>query len=114
MTDMIYGLKHRILEYLDESTTDLDRVNVNELGEFVDMVKDLAEAMKYCHEAVYYEAATESMGHSSKSEHKSVPMIKDDLDEETVLERLATEYNSLGRNERMEMKSRVLTILGIK
>ena len=111
---MIYELKHRILRHIEDSATDLDRVNVNELGEFVDMVKDLAEAMKYCHEASYYEATIHAMGSKSKHEHKEVPMIKDDLDEETVLERLANEYNMLDRNERMEMKSKVLTILGIK
>lgn len=39
----------------------IDRVNVNELGELVDMVKDLAEAKEKCRKARYYEAVTQHM-----------------------------------------------------
>ena len=39
----------------------MDRVNVMEMGELIDMVKDLAEAKEKCRKAEYYEAVTQHM-----------------------------------------------------
>lgn len=39
----------------------LEHVEVHEAGEIVDMIKDLAEAEKYCHEACYYKSVHEAM-----------------------------------------------------
>ncbi len=39
----------------------LDCVDTQELGEVVDMIKDLAEAEKSCMEALYYQKVTEAM-----------------------------------------------------
>lgn len=103
-------LKHRILDHIEESATDLERVNVNELGEFVEMIGVLADAIHHCSEAEYYQAVTEAMG-SGKA---SSTAIKDDLDDSDVLGMLGEEYHSLSPEERRVMKNKVLTILGIK
>ena len=39
----------------------IDRVNVAELGQLVDMVKDLAVAKEKCRKAKYYETVTQHM-----------------------------------------------------
>lgn len=39
----------------------MEQTDAKELGELVDMVKDLAEAKKYCMEACYYEKVVEAM-----------------------------------------------------
>lgn len=38
-----------------------ERINAQELGEAVDMIKDFAEAEKACYEACYYKAVVEAM-----------------------------------------------------
>lgn len=109
MTESISHLKDRILRHIDDSVTDLDRVNVNELGEFVDMVKDLGEAYYYCHKGRYYMAITDAM-----DTHESHSHIKDDLDDNDVISKLGDEYRSLTPEERRVMKNKVLSTLGIK
>lgn len=43
----------------------LEHVDVTELGEVIDMIKDLAEAEKDCYKAVYYKTVTEAMEEES-------------------------------------------------
>lgn len=60
----ICELKHQLLHYvMDEVGSGLegDPRKVSVLGEYVDMIKDLAEAEKFCQEACYYESFVETM-----------------------------------------------------
>lgn len=63
----ICELKKSIMRYVIgeiSSGFDCDTTTVSILGEYVDMIKDLAEAEKYCHEACYYESVVEAMDNS--------------------------------------------------
>lgn len=61
MVEKIYELKNKILQHVEKETMDMQRMDVKEVGELVDMVKDLAEAEKSCWEAQYYRKVTEDM-----------------------------------------------------
>ena len=114
MAHRMYDLKGKLLDYIEKSTDDLDRVNVKELGEFIDMVKDLAEAINYCSEADYFKSITKAM-HDEET-HGSKSHIKDDLDEDEddILLKLGKEYHSLSHDERRIMRNKVLSTIGIR
>ena len=64
MYDRMDKLCEMIMDRIDHVSAakgGVDRVNVNELGELVDMVKDLAEAKEKCRKAKYYETVTAHM-----------------------------------------------------
>lgn len=64
MYERVEKLCGHILDRIDHVVAakgGIDRVNVNELGELVDMVKDLAEAKEKCRKARYYEVVTQHM-----------------------------------------------------
>ena len=117
MVDRIRGIKNHIIDFVEE-VEDYSHVNAGELGEFVDMIKDLAEAEKYCYEAWYYYAITEAMEVSDDDvvEHSSTLIKSGDstMTKDEALETLRKEYRSLGTEERAAMKRRVLTTLGIR
>lgn len=60
----ICELKHQLLHYVMGEVgngLEADPRKVSVLGEYVDMIKDLAEAEKFCQEACYYESFVETM-----------------------------------------------------
>lgn len=62
--DMIKSMKHSLLCCAQGQMSHLDKVDAKELGEVIDMIKDLEEAMYYC-------VITEAMlkqGHEEKQE----------------------------------------------
>lgn len=62
--DDICDLKHQILHFvMDEVNTGFSEAPaaVQMLGEYVEMIKDLAEAEKACQEACYYESVVKAM-----------------------------------------------------
>lgn len=72
----ICEMKHRILDYVKGQIADgLEDTpsKVAILGEYIDMIKDLAEAEKACYEACYYESVVEAMD-EAKDEY---PMYND-------------------------------------
>jgi hypothetical protein len=60
MVEKIKANKDRVLAYM-ETRLAQPQMNVREMGELADIVKDLAEAEKYCWEAQYYRTVTEAM-----------------------------------------------------
>lgn len=73
----ICELKHRILDYVKGQIADGledDPTKVMILGQYVDMIKDLAETEKACHEACYYESVVEAMDEAKDDEY---PMYND-------------------------------------
>ena len=63
----ICALKHNLLHYVMGQTSAGMSGNPGEvaiLGEYIDMIKDLAEAEKECQEACYYESVVEVMENS--------------------------------------------------
>ena len=67
----ICDLKKSILKYVTSQIADglsADAQEVAILGEYVDMLKDLAEAEKSCQEACYYESVVEAMSDSGMTQ----------------------------------------------
>lgn len=71
MVDKIYELKNEFIKRIEHDLSErgVDRIDVKEMGELVDMVKDLAEAEDYCWQAEYYKSITKAMD-SRSSEHE--------------------------------------------
>jgi len=49
-----------------EAASGLDSVDTREMGEAIDMIKDLSEAKKNCYKAHYYKVVTEAMEQSAQ------------------------------------------------
>lgn len=67
----ICTLKHNLLHYVMGQTSagmSGNPAEVAVLGEYIDMIKDLAEAEKECQEACYYETVVEAMESDSYDE----------------------------------------------
>lgn len=65
MVGKIKEVKDKVLGRMETAMTErgsVDRMDVKEMGELADIVKDLAEAEKSCWEAEYYRSITEAMG----------------------------------------------------
>ncbi len=127
MVEEVYKMKNEILKQAKKELEERgpDRMDVDRLGEMIDMVKDLAETEKSCWEAQYYRRVTEAMEGSSgyqmggnmarqgygmqsaRQGYSSGSMGHDDL-----IGKLSEEYRNLGPDERMMMKNRIFTELG--
>ena len=126
MVENIYAIKNRILNHIEREAEDLNRINVKELGEMVDMVKDLAEAEKNCWEASYYKATSEAMDSYSGYSGGSMTTARsgysngmrsgyqEDSDKDDIIGMLGSEYHSLSPDERRTMRKKVFAALGIK
>lgn len=138
MVEEVYKMKNEILQQAKKELEERgpDRMDVDRLGEMIDMVKDLAEAEKSCWEAQYYRRVTEAMEGSSGYTQMTTGNpasgggnIRQGYDMQTarqgyssmgygsmghgeLIDKLAEEYRNLGPEERMMMKNRIFTELG--
>lgn len=117
MVDEIYSLKNRILAHIEDETTNMNRIDVKEIGELVDMVKDLAEAEKYCWEATYYRSISQAMetyeaGQRGYEQPRQPAKVMGSSPHDDIIGKLEEEYRNLTQEERLMMKSRVLNVLG--
>ena len=100
-----------------------DRIDVNRMGEMIDMVKDLAEAEKSCWEAQYYrnavgEAMKEKYGYSSTGSPANGGSIVQSerqgygymgrMGHDDIIEELGNEYQRMSPDEKMMMKTKIL------
>lgn len=142
MVEKIYKLKNEILQQAEKELDERgpERMDVTRMGEMADIIKDLAEAEKSCWEAQYYrDVVTSSMekkyGYNSGSQMSGgqsagaqggsgrsgydMPMQSErsgygmgSMGHDDIIEKLSEEYRQLSPNERMNMKSKILTKLG--
>lgn len=120
MVDKIYSLKNKFIERIeaDISNRGIDRVNVQEMGELVDIVKDLAEAEKDCWKAQYYRhAVTEAMetkyGYPMNEDRQRNSIRQGYRNEQDdLIDKIEDEYRNLSRDEKIAMRSKILTKLG--
>ena len=135
MVEEIYKMKNELLQQAKKELADRgpERIDVNRMGEIIDMVKDLAEAEKSCWEASYYRKVTEAMeegtsgysqmtnsnpasggGNMSRQGYGSQPMRQGygSMGYEDLIKELGEEYRQLGPSERMMMKNSIFTELG--
>ncbi len=63
MVDDIKAIKDKVLGHVMQMVTSrgIDRVDVKTLGEYADIIKDLAEAEEKCCKAEYYKVVTKEM-----------------------------------------------------
>ncbi len=124
MVEEIYKLKNKILTHVEDRTRDMNRIDVKEIGELVDMVKDLAEAEEKCWEAAYYRSVASAMKESSgyNMPNGSVRQgydtrmrqgYADDMTEyDKLIDQIGEHYRNLAPNERTTMKNKVFSALG--
>lgn len=69
MVEKIKANKDRVLDFMEREIAKYgpDRMDVKEMSELADIIKDLAEAEKNCWEAQYYREVTEAMEKGSES-----------------------------------------------
>lgn len=67
MTHKLYEIKEELIDNLTAQIKEkgLDRMSTTETGQVIDMIKDLAQAEKYCWEACYYKSVVEAMDEGS-------------------------------------------------
>ena len=131
MVEEIYKMKNQLLEQAKKELEERgpERIDVNRMGEIIDMVKDLAEAEKSCWEASYYRKVTEAMEGSSGYTQmtnsnpasgggnmgygmSSARQGYGSMGHGDLIEKLSEEYRQLGPEERMMYKNRIFTELG--
>lgn len=68
MTEDIKMLKAKVMQFMDQEVGKYGngRMDVKQVGELADVIKDLAEAEYYCTKAEYYYAVTEAMNGSNQ------------------------------------------------
>lgn len=64
MDAKLYQIKQHLVDFTHRKVTEgkLESINSKELGELIDMVKDLAQAEESCAEARYYNSVADAMG----------------------------------------------------
>lgn len=133
MVEEIYKMKNELLQQAEKELAERgpERIDVNRMGEIIDMVKDLAEAEKSCWEASYYRLAVEGMqkgsgygsgggtgssagysGQSASSRQGYGMQGYGSMGHGDIVEKLGEEYRNLGPDERMMMRTKVLTAVG--
>lgn len=136
MVEKIYEMKNKLLEQAEKELAERgpERIDVNRMGEIIDMVKDLAEAEKSCWEASYYRKVTEAMEGSSGYTSTGSPAngggmgyggrsgygssmrqgygSGGSMGHGDLIEKLGEEFRNMSPEEKMMMKNKVLTIMG--
>lgn len=76
MVEKIKATKDKVLDFMDREIGKYngDRMDVKEIGDLADIIKDLAKAEESCWEAEYYRSVSEAMNGSSGSSGYMQPM----------------------------------------
>jgi len=131
MVDEIYNLKNEFIQQAKKELKErgVERIDINRMGEIVDMIKDLAESEESCWEASYYRKVVEAMEGSSgytqmtnsnpasgggnmSRQGYGMRQGYGSMGHDDIIEKLSEEYRQLGPEERMMMKNRIFTELG--
>lgn len=69
--ERVCAIKDRAISLVESQLNgNIENVDAKELGEVVDIAKDMAEIMKYCEEACYYHKISEAMDEASEEDKK--------------------------------------------
>lgn len=86
--ERLCSLKEDLVTVLESQIRgNLDAANTKELGEVVDMVKDICEAKKYAMESMYYESVVKAMKEPEAERYGYRHMPKPYVDQEPYVER---------------------------
>ena len=109
MVSKICSIKNQVVEHIEHEMDErgLDRINIRDMGEFADVVKDLSEAEKDYWKAQYYRnLVTDAM----EAKYGSAPIRSEQgMD---IIDRLDEEYRSMSVEDRALLKSRLAMKLG--
>lgn len=76
-SEKLCDLKKDLIDLVIAQTSEgFENVDVNELGEAIDMIKDISETEKNCAKARYYESVVEAMEEGSDTETHVAGMIE--------------------------------------
>lgn len=129
MVNKMYELKNQIIERIDKDIHErgIDRIDVEQIGKLVDMVKDLAEAEESCMEAKYYDLVAKAMegneksgygmGYASRDNRPSGYTSRDNnmvSGYHSAIDQLAESMKSANFDERNKIRDEVLSLLSIK
>lgn len=141
MVNKICELKDKLLERVENDMQErgVERIDVKEMGELIDMVKDLAEAEGSLWEAEYHrevvKAMKESSGYSTTTNSNpasgggnmgygnqggnmrqgygmSNPRQGYGMGHHDLIDKLGEEFKGMNPEERMMMRNKVLSTLG--
>lgn len=71
-------VKHALVDAVNEYISDgLETVDTEELGETIDMIKDICEAEKDCAKACYYHSVTDAMADGEQTQSRRMGYISD-------------------------------------
>lgn len=127
MVEKIYEIKNQLIQKIDKDIRErgIDRIDVMQLGELVDMVKDLAAAEESCWEASYYRSVSEAMESGKKSGYGSMNRSgyqqqparqgygSGSMGYHDLIDKLGEEYRNLTPDDRTTMRDQVLGMLGM-
>ena len=134
MVNRIYELKNRFIEKIesDISQRGIERINIEEMGKMVDMVKDLAEAEAYCMKAKYYDTVTTAMEESDKGSSGYTNPMREmggkyssrdagssgyqygSMGHTDIMEPLRQAMQNAGPDERSKLRNEVLSMVGTR
>lgn len=118
MVNKIYEAKNRFLDLMDSKVEErgIDRVDLREMGDIADIVKDLAEAEEKCWKAEYYKAVTEAMetyGNSYSGRiSKASPSHEHRSEHDDAMEKLRDMLRSANPDDRERLRNEVRTMMG--
>ena len=128
MINKIYNLKDKLLTKIEEEMQDMSRLDVREIGTLIDAVHHLAETEYYCSVADAMWADKHGYGNAmggddnitqARRGYTETPMrsgyamaSRGSMGHDHIIEQLGNEYRKLSPEDRMMMKSKVLSTLG--
>lgn len=124
MENRIYRIKDKLLTKIEEEMQDMSRLDVKGVGELIDAVHHLAETEYYCSvaDAMWaekhgYGSTTGGNVTNARRGYTDTPMrstmaSRGSMGHDHIIEQLGEEYRNLAPEDRMMMKSKVLSTLG--
>ena len=104
MVETIRQTKDKVLQYMERELGKYggERMDVKQMGELADIVKDLAQAEKYCWESEYYRLVSEAMGGG----HDEYAMTQDQTETINSMRELLSKVNP-------EMRTQIRGMIGM-
>lgn len=104
----LYDMKKALVDYTMEVVDcGLDQVDTHELGEVVDVIKDLYQAEKYCYEACYYKSKVDDSPYTLDRSQ----WVYTDNDADEAMNTLKAIWGSSTSESKIKMKSNLTKLL---
>ena len=117
MVSKICELKDMFLKRVDHDISErgIERIDVHEMGELVDIIKDLAEAEDYCWQAEYYRSITNAMDSKGARNDRTgyTHSVSGDVHvhHHEVIDPIMTAIKNAEPDERERLKSEIMSLI---